>query len=247
MKMWVGRVRDRVLEGAMLEPEDLVVDIGTGTGLLALGALDRLGEDGEVIALDISVDCLEELRAGCADPRIWYLIGSAEVLPLPDTSVDVAMTRSVLIYVRDKQEAAREAFRVLRAGGRLSIFEPVNRRNTRLWEVVDFGDLATSVEAEHRTRWPTDHPMLDFDVDDLVELFRAAGFDTVEADVQVNEQMLTAEALLHGVGAPGCATLAEAWSASFSPEDVERLEAAVRAAEPIPMAGQCLYVTGVKR
>ncbi len=54
-------IRDRVLDRARLAPDDIVLDVGTGTGLLAFGALDRLGADGCVVALDISVDCLEEL------------------------------------------------------------------------------------------------------------------------------------------------------------------------------------------
>ena len=139
-------VRDRVLDRARLAPDDVVLDVGTGTGLLVFGALDRLGPDGSVVALDISVDCLDELRATCDDPRVAYLVGGAEVLPLLDASVDVVLTRSVLIYVREKAESAREFFRVLRPGGRVSLFEPVNRRNTQLWELVDFGDLSERVD-----------------------------------------------------------------------------------------------------
>ena len=119
----LNRIRERVLDGARLETDDVVLDVGTGTGLLALGALERLGDDGEVIALDVSVECLEALQAGCDDPRVSYLVGSAEVLPLPDRSADAVLTRSVLMYVREKSEAAREFFRVLRPGGRISILD----------------------------------------------------------------------------------------------------------------------------
>ena len=169
-------IRDRVLDRARLEPDDIVLDVGTGTGLLVFGALDRLGADGSRsgarhLSRTVWRSCVET----CDDPRVAYLVGGAEVLPLPDESVDVVPTRSVLIYVREKAEAAREFFRVLRPGGRVSIFEPVNRRNTQLWELVDFGDLSERVEADFYRRWPPDHPMQDFDAEDLARLVRGGG------------------------------------------------------------------------
>ena len=66
---------------------------------------------------------------------------------------------------------------MLRPGGRVSIFEPVNRRNTQLWELVDFGDLAERVTADFYRRWPPDHPMQDFDAEDMAGWFQEAGFD----------------------------------------------------------------------
>jgi arsenite methyltransferase len=56
------RTRDRVLERARIVPGDAVLDVGSGTGLLALGAVARVGDDGDVFALDVSVDALDELR-----------------------------------------------------------------------------------------------------------------------------------------------------------------------------------------
>ena len=74
---------------------------------LVAAALERLGEDGEVIALDPSADRLEQLRGACRDPRVWFLIGDAGVIPLPDASVD-----AVVGHV--PSEAAPERSRVLR-------------------------------------------------------------------------------------------------------------------------------------
>ena len=213
-----------MLDRARLEPDDVVLDVGTGTGLLVFGALDRLGPDGSVVALDISVDCLEELRATCDDPRVAYLVGGAEVLPLPDESVDVVLTRSVLIYVREKAEAAREFFRVLRPGGRVSLFEPVNRRNTQLWELVDFGDLSERVAADFYRRWPPDHPMQDFDAEDMAAGSRRRASTNVDADVVVSSVTVTPDAVLHGIGAPGSPSLLDAWRESFSAEEVAQLE-----------------------
>jgi SAM-dependent methyltransferase len=242
----LARVRERVLDRALLEGDDVVLDVGAGTGLLVLGALDRLGTDGAVVALDISVDCLEELRAACDDPRVSYLVGSAEVLPLPDSSVDAVLTRSVLIYVHEKAEAAREFFRVSRSGGRLSIFEPVNRRNTRVWELFDFGDLEDRVIADFRRRWPPDHPMLDFDVDELERWFAAAGFQDLVVETHEDAHSMAPGSVLHGIGAPGCPSLVEAWRDVFSPEDVDRLVAIVEAAGPVQWKGTVLYLSGRK-
>src|SRR3954468_17167158 len=89
----------------------------------------RVGTDGDVLAVDVSVDALEALRAHATAANISYLVGSAEVLPMTDQSVAALVARPVLIYVESKAEALREAFRVLRNGGRMSVFEPINSRN----------------------------------------------------------------------------------------------------------------------
>jgi ubiquinone/menaquinone biosynthesis C-methylase UbiE len=242
----LGEVRERVLDRARLEPDDTVLDVGTGTGLLVFGALDRLGPEGSVIALDVSVDCLEELGATCDDARVSFLVGGAEVLPLPDESVDVVLTRSVLIYVREKAEAAREFFRVLRPGGRVSIFEPVNRRNTQLWELVDFGELAERVTADFYRRWPSDHPMQDFDPEDMAGWFGDAGFTDVDADVVVSTVEVTPDAVLHGIGAPGSPSLLDAWRDGFTPDEIARLDAAVRSAGTTKPNWPALYLAAHK-
>lgn len=239
-------IRERVLDGARLECDDVAVDVGAGLGLLALGALERLGEDGEVIAVDISVDCLEKLRATCDDPRVWYLLGSADVLPLPDEGADAVMTRSVLMYVREKAEAAREFLRVLRPGGRVSIREPVNRLSTPLWEVVDFGDLRHRVAEDFSRRFSDDHAVHDFDVEAMTGWFDAAGFEDVKAVVEPQRGETSPDSVLCEVGLPGGQSLLEAWQTSFTDEEVERLAAAVRAAGRVPFDCPSLYLTAVR-
>ena len=73
--------------------------------------------------------------------------------------------------MREKAEAAREFFRVLRAGGRVSLFEPVNRRNPSLSTVIDLAELAPLVDERHARRLDAADPMLDFDAADLKRYF----------------------------------------------------------------------------
>jgi arsenite methyltransferase len=243
----LAEFRDTVLDNARIRAGDAVVDAGTGTGLIALGAAERVGADGDIFAIDISVDCLEELRRVASASNVFYLIGRADILPLTNESVDVVCTRSVLIYVEDKAEAAREFFRVLRAEGRVSGFEPINRRNTRLSEAVDFGDLH-----ERLTEWERGHyedpddPMLNFDERDLEEHFRDAGFVDVIGDLRAGESEMSAERALTGIGAPGRLSLLDAWAEDFPPDVVERLATAVRAQGTIRRSWPQLYLTARK-
>jgi arsenite methyltransferase len=227
----LGRKRDRVLAGAALEAGDTVADVGAGTGLLTLGAVERVGPDGDVIAVDISVDALEELRAHATAPNISYLVGQADVLPLRDASVDAVVTRSVLIYVADKAEAAREFARVLGSDGRVSLFEPINSRNVLLTQAIDvspLGELGERLRAWNEAFYANrDDPMLNFDESDLERQFGDAGLVDVHVELGADEHEIPGERYLSQVGAPGRPTLLQRWRDEFPPADVERLVAFV--------------------
>jgi arsenite methyltransferase len=196
--------------------------------LLTLGAAERAGADGDVLAIDISVDVLEELRAHCAAPNVSYLVGSADVIPLPDATVDVVMTRSVLIYVSDKAEVAREFERVLRSGGRVSLFEPINRHNLQLWQAIDLtplGEIADRMREWTQAYYANpDDAMLNFDETDLVRVFAGAGLADVHVELRTEEDELPGERYLNQVGAPGRPTLLARMRDAF-PDDAERLAA----------------------
>src|ERR1700678_3865572 len=105
-------VRDKVLDKAQVQPGETLLDVGAGDGLIAFGALERLGPSGRVIFCDISQDLLYHCRAAAAGEglldRSRFLLAPADSLAgVADASVDVVTTRSVLIYVKDKASALR--------------------------------------------------------------------------------------------------------------------------------------------
>jgi arsenite methyltransferase len=142
---------DRALDGARIRAGDTVADIGGGTGLRTQSVVERVGPDGDVLALEMSVDVLEQLRANMSAPNVSYLIGRADVLPLMDASVD-ALVASSAIDVEDRAEAASEFLRVLRNGGRVSMLE---REQDASWEQLltsaGFSDVRTDPAAPYLT------------------------------------------------------------------------------------------------
>ena len=175
MRKVVEAYRDRVLDGARLAPAQTMLDIGTGDGLLAFGAIDRVGPSLNAILTDISqplLDHTEQLalergvRSQCS-----FLQGSADKLDgIADASIDAVATRAVLAYVQDKPRAFAEFFRVLKPGGRLSFCEPILQDEA--YEAKAYSELV---------RTQPNHPNIEFLK--LVQRYRAAAFPAAQADI----------------------------------------------------------------
>jgi arsenite methyltransferase len=227
----LGPWRDRVLDNARLGPDDVVLDAGCGDGLIAFGALERGAA--KVIFSDVSAELLDicrEIAAG--DPRCEYVLGSVDELPLPDESVDVATTRSVLIYLGDKLRALRELHRVLRPGGRLSIFEPINafefpqpEHRFAQWDITPVAELSNRVKAYYRSVVP-DQTLTDFDERDLLRWAEEAGFAEVGMDYEVRIEpgyrVADWKVFERSSWNPHAPTPREAAEAALGPEDAER-------------------------
>ncbi|MFN8592246.1 MAG: methyltransferase domain-containing protein [Thermomicrobiales bacterium] len=236
---YLAPVRDRVLANAKIAPGDRVLDVGCGDGLIAFGALDRVGPSGSVIFSDVSQDLLDRCQelAAAMDvlDRCQFIRCAAEDLaPVTAASVDAVTTRSVLIYVAAKEHAFAEFFRVLRPRGRLSIFEPINRfgADQPRPDAGDAQDLADRVRAIFlRLQPPESDPMLDFDERDLLALAEAAGFPRIYLDLHAEIEPATPErweTTLHRAGNPNSPTLAEAMAEALTPEERVRYEAWLR-------------------
>jgi len=239
--------RDGVLDRAAIAGGDVLLDVGTGDGLIGLAALDLVGPGGKVIFSDVSADLLAECRrraaAGGLLERCRFVQAGAEDLRgIAEQSVDVVTTRSVLIYVPGKQAAFAEFFRVLRPGGRLSIFEPINSFAVPAAGDDLFGlDLAAVADLAAKVRRaylgvPTEqNPMLNFDERDLLRWAQAAGFAALEldyrAEVQVPEPLPTTdwEVLKKTAPNPLAPTFEEALAQMLTDHERDRLEDHVRA------------------
>lgn len=228
-------VREKTLDRAELRQGETLLDVGCGEGLIGFGALERGA--GHVVFSDISDDCLDFCREAAASlglsERCSFVSAAAEDLGgVEGVSVDVVTTRSVLIYVADKAGAFAEFLRVLRPGGRISLFEPINRfgldeRKRGFWGYPGDGlaDLAERVDRVYEEIQPLDDPMLDFDERDLVRLAEEAGFFPVELELHAVVQRSESrqwDAFLKSSGNPKIPTIGEAIDQALTPEERER-------------------------
>ncbi len=115
-------VVEATIARAELEDEQQVLDLGTGTGAVAVCAAAIVGSHGRVIGVDISPDMIAAARRVMAERGLTNVSlreGRAETLPVADGSMDVVLASLSLMYVIDRAAAAHEIARVLRSSGRL--------------------------------------------------------------------------------------------------------------------------------
>lgn len=259
-------VRDKVLDKAQLQPGDTLLDVGAGDGLIAFGALERLGPAGRVIFCDISRDLLDHCRQaaeaeGLLDRCSFVLAAADRLSGVADESVDVVTTRSVLIYVKDKAAALREFRRVLRPGGRISVSEPINVLmgfdDPGRFFGYDIGPvraLADKIEAVYESIQPHGKdPMGDFDERDLVRQAEDAGFPVIDLELRVTvknaRRPIPWERFLRTSGNPLVPAFGEAIDRSLSTVEIAEFTAHLK---PLVESGAgqerlvIAYLTAVK-
>jgi arsenite methyltransferase len=159
---------------AQLQAGETVVDLGAGGGFDAFLAARAVGPTGRVIGVDMSSDMIGLARTNAGKHQttnVEFRLGEIEHLPIADATADVVMSNCVINLSPDKPAVYREAFRVLRAGGRLAISDVVATRPLPQDLAEDIAALCGCIAgAAH--------------VDEVAELLRAIGFEDVRVELE---------------------------------------------------------------
>ena len=206
---------------AELKPGEVVLDLGSGGGIDVLLSARRVGPTGKAYGLDMTDEMLavaEENKRKSGVTNVEFLKGEIEHIPLPDNSVDVIISNCVINLSGDKDRVIREAFRVLKPGGRLAVSDvvvrgevpPEIRKSMELWVGCVAGALS--------------------DYDYVAKLAKA-GFDSVGIETTREYTIDDARAFLAGEGLDADALAAKV--------DGRFISGFVRATKPAQASTSC--------
>jgi len=192
---------------AQLNPGETVLDLGSGGGIDVLLSAKRVGPTGKAYGLDMTDEMLalaEQNKAKSGLNNVEFLKGEIENIPLPTETVDVIVSNCVINLSGDKNQVLREAFRVLKPGGRLAISDVVVRgevpqevrKSIELWVGCVAGALS---ETEYKDKLAAaGFESIDievtrvYDVNDAREFLRSSGIDADAIAPQVKDKFISA-------------------------------------------------------
>ncbi len=157
---------------ASLREGEQVLDLGSGAGLDCFLAAQKVGPGGSVIGVDFTTAMMERAKENAAKlnlPNVSFRLGDIEALPIEDSSVDVVISNCVVNLAPDKDAVFREAFRVLRGGGRLMVSDILLTRPATKAEAEDMALFTGCVSGS-------------LPADDYAAKIRDAGFEIVHVE-----------------------------------------------------------------
>ena len=192
---------------ARLNPGEVVLDLGSGGGIDVLLSARRVGPTGKAYGLDMTDEMLalaNENKSKAGAENVEFLKGEIENIPLPDSSVDVIISNCVINLSADKDRVLREAFRVLKPGGRFAVSDVVTRgevpeeirKNMLLWAGCVAGALD---ENEYRAKLAAAgfeaigiEPTRVYQLEDALEFLKDMGLDLEKIGPQVENKFMSA-------------------------------------------------------
>jgi len=152
----------------------VVLDLGSGSGVDCFLAAERVGPTSRVIGVDMTPEMISRSRSlarAHGRTNVEFRLGEIEHLPVADASVDVVLSNCVINLVPDKGEVYREAFRVLRPGGRLAVADVL-----ATWPIPDAVRADPNQWASCSSGALTEK--------EVTERLRSAGFESIEISVR---------------------------------------------------------------
>ena len=189
---WLINIRNEVIALTNIQKGDKIADFGCGSGLLGFGILEKFQDNVELIFSDKFQDCLDEcsniLKTIETPYNVKFLQSDISDIKLENDYLDYAMTRSVLVHVREKQPIFNELYRVLKSGGYYCAFEPIISQNTRYYELLlpnEISDYFEFKKAEKEFMENKNDPLVNFNAQSLEENMKEAGFSNISVDIQI--------------------------------------------------------------
>ena len=177
---------------AGLEAGQTVLDLGSGAGMDCFLAARQVGPTGQVIGVDMTPAMLakaEQNKARLGVTQVEFRLGQIEELPVASDTVDVVISNCVINLSPDKAAVFREAFRVLRPGGRLAVSDMVTQGYFTIEQRADLPSWAACISGAE-------------DVRDYIAAIRAAGFSDISVRDKFNPAVELAELAGHYIGSP---------------------------------------------